>query len=79
MTMDPVHEILPGLPVYAEDGQEIGKVKEVAPDRIKVDAPLKTDYWVSRRHVLSFTTERVTLDVPSGEVDSVKLDRSDSG
>jgi sporulation protein YlmC with PRC-barrel domain len=73
MALDPVHDILPGLPIFTEDGIEVGKVKEIAPDRIKVDVSLLADYWVSREHVLSFTAERVTLDVPSGEIDTVKL------
>jgi hypothetical protein len=73
MALDPVHDIMPGLPVFSEDGLEVGKVKEIAPDRIKVDVSLLPDFWVSREHVLSFTAERVTLDVPGGQIDTVKL------
>lgn len=62
MAMDPVHEIRPGLEVHTEDGERIGSVKEVTPADIKVDAPMRPDFWLSRDHILSYTNERVTMD-----------------
>jgi hypothetical protein len=62
MAMDPVHDIHVGLEVHTFDGQRLGLVKEVTATGIKVDAPLRPDYWLSRDRVLSFTNERVTMD-----------------
>jgi hypothetical protein len=62
MATDPVHDIRPGLEVHTEDGERIGNVKEVTPDDIKVDAPMRPDFWLSRDRILSFTNQRVTMD-----------------
>jgi hypothetical protein len=66
MQLDPVSDIKLGLPVYSQEGKELGHVREVTPDAIKIDVLLRPDYWISRDHVLSFTAERVTLDFDSG-------------
>ncbi|MGD9891743.1 MAG: PRC-barrel domain-containing protein [Dehalococcoidia bacterium] len=62
MAMDPVHDIRPGLEVHSEDGERLGTIKEVTPAAIKVDAPMRPDFWLPRDHVLSYTNERVTMD-----------------
>jgi len=62
MTIDPAADIHIGTLVYGQGGRQMGQVKEVTPHSIKIDAPLRPDYWVERAHVLSFTAERVTLD-----------------
>lgn len=74
MAMDPVHDLAPGLEIFALDGEKIGSVKEVTPDAIKVDAPLRPDYWLPRARVLSFTNERVTLDVNHADLDAHRID-----
>jgi len=74
MPTDPVHDLAPGLPVFTLDGEKIGSVKEVTPDAIKVDAPLRPDYWLPRARVLSFTNERVTLDVNHADLDGQRID-----
>jgi hypothetical protein len=60
--LDPASDIKLGLPVYSQEGRELGHVREVTPESIKIDVTLRPDYWISREHVLSFTAERVTLD-----------------
>lgn len=79
MTMDPISDIKPGLPVYTQDGAQIGEVKQVRDAFFKVNAPMQPDYWLPRSAVLAFTIERVTLrfvkdrlgdhkvEVPNGE------------
>lgn len=62
MTMEPAADIHVGTPVFGHGGMQIGKVKEVTPNAIKIDAPLRPDYWIERAHVISFTSERVTVD-----------------
>jgi hypothetical protein len=68
MATDPVHDIRPGLEVHAEDGERLGSVKEVTPAEIKVDAPMRPDFWLPRDHVLSYTNERVTMDFPHADL-----------
>jgi hypothetical protein len=69
MPLDPAADIHIGLPVYSEDGRELGHVLEVTPVAIKIDVLLRPDYWIERDHILSFTAERVTLDFNADLVD----------
>jgi hypothetical protein len=62
MTMDPVRNIRLGLEVHTLDGEKIGTVKEVRGGALKVDAPMRPDFWLPRSLVLSWTNERVTMD-----------------
>lgn len=70
---DPVSDLKPGLPVYTSDNHQIGTVKEVADGSFKVDAPMRPDYWLRRDAVLSFSAERVTLDVEQDRLNDVKV------
>lgn len=70
---DPVSDIKPGLPVYTSDNHQIGTVKEVAERAFKVDAPMRPDYWLRREAVLSFSSERVTLDVDREGLERFKV------
>lgn len=69
MAMDPAHDIRPSLEVYTQDGQKLGTVKDLTPASIKIDAPLRPDYWLPRDRVLSYTNERVTMDFDHGDLD----------
>jgi hypothetical protein len=73
VTLDPVHDLQPGLEVHTADGAKLGTLKELDDDAFKVDAPLHPDYWLPRDKVLSFTNERVTMDFEHGELDGYKL------
>lgn len=72
MTMDPVHDLSPGLEVFTLDGDKLGTVKEVEVDALKINAPLQPDYWLERDDVLSFTNERVTMGFDKDELDAAK-------
>jgi FKBP-type peptidyl-prolyl cis-trans isomerase 2 len=62
MVMEPAADIKVGTLVFGQDGLQIGRVKEVTPNSIKIDAPLRPDYWIERTHVVSFNADRVTVD-----------------
>lgn len=73
MTLDPISDIKPGLPVYTADGDQIGEVKEVRGESFKIDAPMRPDYWLRRDCVLSFSIERVTLSCGKDKLDDYKV------
>ena len=78
MTLDPISDLKPGLPVYTSDGELIGEVKEVGAESFKVDVPMQPDYWLRRDAVLSFTIERVTLSCARDQLDQYKVDAADA-
>jgi len=41
------HNISEGTPVYTQDGEMLGTVKEVKGNSFKVNAPMAADYWLS--------------------------------
>lgn len=63
-----------GAPIYTQDGSQIGSVKEVQGQFIKVDAPMQTDYWLSTEIVRSAAGGQVTLAIDQDRVDDYKLD-----
>lgn len=69
MTLDPVHDLSAGLEVFSRDGHQLGTVKELSDTALKIDAPLHRDYWLPRGRVLSFTNERVTMDLDQSDLD----------
>jgi hypothetical protein len=79
MTMDPVQDLTPGRDVFSRDGHKIGTVKELSATALKIDAPLHRDYWLPRERVLSFTNERVTMDLDRDEIGEHALERGDGG
>ena len=76
-TIDPISDIKPGLPVYTLDNEQLGEVKEVTDDRVKIDAPMQPDYWLLRRDVLSFSAERVTVNFNKDQLGDFKTDGPD--
>jgi rRNA processing protein Gar1 len=48
-----------GALVYSADGDELGKVKEVAGSAFKVDAAMEPDYWLSSEYISSATESEV--------------------
>lgn len=73
MTMDPVSDIKLGLPVHTVDGEKVGEVKDLYGEYVKISAPLEPDYWVHRERVLSFTSERVTLECDKDHLDDCRM------
>jgi hypothetical protein len=78
MHLDPVHEIPVGAPVYTEDGEQVGQVKEIDAGFFKVDASMQPDYWLPDSAVRSYTAERVTLAFNKDQLSSHKVDHSAS-
>ena len=70
-------DIQVGAPVFAQDGTQLGEVKEVRGRYFKVDAPMQKDYWLSMDAVSSATSGQITLAVDSGRLDDYKA--SDPG
>ncbi len=69
--------VTPGCAVFTQDGDQIGRVKEVRGRYFKVDAPLRPDYWLSRDVVAAATPSAVTLAVGKEQLGHVKLDAPD--
>jgi len=65
-----------GAPVYSQDGEKVGKVKEIRHGAFKVETGLfKPDYWLSGDAIESaFPDEAVTLAIPRDEIDTCKID-----
>lgn len=61
-----------GTLVVASDGKQLGKVKEVYGDYVKVDARWARDYWLTCEEVFSADAEKVVLIIPSDEVNLYK-------
>ena len=78
MTLDPVHDLSAGLDVFSRDGHQLGTIKELSDTALKIDAPLNRDYWLPRDRVLSFTNERVTMDLEQSDIDEHKVDVAES-
>ena len=74
MRIDPVHSIPLGAPVYTEDGEQIGRVKEVDGAFFKVAASLQPDYWLTADALLSYTAERATLAFSKDQLGERKVD-----
>jgi len=62
----------PGAPIVASDGKEIGKVKEVSGDYLKVDVRWARDYWLTCEEVFSADRDKVVLVIPSDELNLYK-------
>lgn len=73
MELDLRH-IPPGDVIYTQDGDEIGKVKEIRHDYIHVDAPMQPDYWLPAGLVASFADGRITMSFPKSELGKHKAD-----
>src|SRR5438270_808087 len=66
---EPAGELVPGCPIYTADGDQICTLKEVRGAYIKVDAPMRPDYWLARSEVAMTTPEAVTLTVDTEHLD----------
>ena len=63
-----------GARVLTFDGDELGKVKEIAGSCFKVDAAMQPDYWLGTDTIASSTAAGVRLSIPKGRVGDLKLD-----
>lgn len=66
-----------GARVLTMDGNELGKVKEVAGNCFKVDASMQPDYWLGTDTVASSTGAEVRLSIPKDRIGDLKIDGPD--
>lgn len=52
-----------GAPVFAQDGEQLGEVKEVRGNYFKVDAPMQPDYWLRTDAVSTGDAGQVMLSI----------------
>jgi hypothetical protein len=60
--------------VVTADGEELGKVKEVAGNCFKVDVSMQPDYWLGTDTIASVTTNEVRLSIIKDKVGDFKVD-----
>jgi hypothetical protein len=63
-----------GSDVYTQDGEHLGRVKELRHDYLNVDARLQLDYWLPLGLVATFADGRVTMDFAKDQLDEHKAD-----
>ncbi len=66
-----------GAKVVTADGDELGKVKEVAGGCFKVDAKMAPDYWLGTDCISASTGGDVRLNVTKDHIGDVKMDGPD--
>ena len=63
-----------GARVYTADGDEIGKVKDLAGSCFKIDAPMQPDYWLANDCVATSSAQEVRLTLPKAQLGDAKMD-----
>jgi hypothetical protein len=76
MTMGAM-EMMAGWDVFTSDGEKLGTVKEFTRDSLKIDAPMKPDFWLPMSSVVWTGVNRVELGFVKKELDDYKLDGVD--
>ncbi len=62
-----------GLPVYSRDGELLGRVKEIQGSAVKVDAPLRPDYWLGWAYVATAEPNGLTLRVSKERLNDAQV------
>jgi len=55
------HRLQVGWPIYTQDGEKIGEVKEVRGRYFDVNAPGEPDYWLPMDTIASTADGRLTM------------------
>lgn len=63
-----------GARVLTADGDELGKVKEIAGSCFKVDVSMQPDYWLGSDTIASSSAMDVRLSVTKARVGDFKVD-----
>jgi uncharacterized protein (TIGR02271 family) len=66
-------QVAVGTPVYSQDNEFLGEVKEVQGSAFKVDAPMQRDYWLRLDSVQSTSGGQIVLGVMRDGLDSVTM------
>jgi len=72
----PILRVTVDTPVYGQEGEKLGKVKEVRGSAFKVETGLfQKDFWLAASSIAEAAPDvAVTLTVPKDQVDSQKID-----
>lgn len=63
----------PGWTVFTCDGDELGKVKDVAAGFFKVDVRMAPDYWLQTQFIRECAAGRVTMEFSKDLADDYKV------
>ncbi len=76
----PILRVTVGTPVYAQDGEKVGKIKEVRAQAFKVETGLlQKDYWLGGESVAEAAPDAaVTLVADKNQIDSYKIDEPEA-
>ena len=72
----PILRVTVDTPVYGQDGEKLGKVKEVRGNAFKIETGLfQKDYWLPGNCIAEAAPDvAVTLIVPKDQVDNQKIE-----
>jgi hypothetical protein len=62
-----------GAEVFTADGKRLGRVKEIAVGRFKVDMRWKADFWLSASTIGNSSAGRLTTSFPRRKLNEHKL------
>jgi hypothetical protein len=76
----PILRVTVGTPIYAQDGDKIGQVKEVRGQAFKVETGLlQKDYWLSGESVAEAVPDAaVTLAMDKNQIDAHKIEEPEA-
>ena len=72
-------EVAVGAQVFTNDGDELGRVKEVRGHYFKVDHRMGPDFWLQREFIESSTPQRVGMQIAKADLDNYKVKEPDDG
>lgn len=74
-----LRSLRPDCPIFTADGEQIGTLSEVADEAIKVNAPLRRDFWIDVDYVRACDDGRVDLSFLKKDLGAYKLDNYRAG
>ena len=63
-----------GTPVFAQDGEQLGTVKELRGTAFKVDAAAKPDYWLPTSCLTEGAASRLVVGATKERIGDFKVD-----
>ena len=73
----PVNQSMIGAPIYTEDGEQLGTVKEVHGRFFKVNAPMQADYWLRDDCLGPTSGSDIRLRISKDSLGDYKTDEPD--
>ena len=62
-----------GCPIVTADGEQIGTLSDVGDEAIKVDAPMRRDFWIGADYVRSCDGGRIELSFIKNDLGAYKM------